>query len=38
MRLSAFSIAIVVVVGTTATGSAQSAREKDLAKPAATPR
>jgi hypothetical protein len=33
MRLSAFSIAMVVVVATTATGSAQSPREKDLAKP-----
>ena len=33
MRLSAFSIAIAVVVATTATGSAQSPREKDLEKP-----
>ena len=33
MKLSAFSIAIAVVVTTTATGSAQSPRGKDLEKP-----
>src|SRR6186713_2365305 len=33
MKLSAFSIAIAVVVATTATGSAQSPRGKDLEKP-----
>ena len=33
MKLSAFSIAFAVVVATTATGSAQSPRGKDLEKP-----